>query len=266
MTVSAVRRLSVRDSGFIVVRLNLHTEMSKQDTETQHLDVLEDGVSGACAKKRELTERLSCSHLAGVSDESASCMNNVLNASSINALRNSITRHNNNIVRMLLTSKETVEKRQQIESALRACKEAFFDLSSACLFMLENNASLSASSLNEVKDTITDALSEFRSTLPPAALSAREVAGCDFPGALRSYASVAGSCAERVNVAQGPSLEVTKTTNLLIVPRDDKVNTFGTSKDTREALIKAIKSSDFDLRVKRISSARNNGIRIGSLR
>lgn len=65
-----------------------------------------------------------------------------------------------------------------------------------------------------------------------------------------------------MRVGRGSALEIPKTTNLLIVPRDEKAEKFCMSKDTREALVKAVKPSDFDLRVKKISSVRNNGIRI----
>lgn len=134
--------------------------MSKQDRE--------DNERGACANK--LTKRLSVLNLSGILDKSA---NNIMNVSRINALRNSINSHNDTVAKILLPSKETAEKKLQIESAFRVCKEAFFDLSAACLFMFENNASMSSPSTGEVKDAITGALSKFCSDF----LSASNVRG-----------------------------------------------------------------------------------------
>lgn len=91
-----------------------------------------------------------------------------MNVSRINALRNSINTHNDTVAKILLSSKATAEKKSQIESAFRMCKEAFFDLST-----LENSAFTSALSLGEVKDVITGALSEFCSSFPLSISEAR---------------------------------------------------------------------------------------------
>lgn len=47
----------------------------------------------------------------------------------------------------------------------------------------------------------------------------------------------------------------------LIVPKDENVK-FATSRETRDALQRALKSSDFNLKIKSIFSARNGGVRI----
>lgn len=96
-----------------------------------------------------------------------------MNASRINALRNSINTHNDAIAKILLSSKETAEKKSQIESAFRVCKEAFFDLSSACLFLLENGMPSTGPSLDEIKNTVISALSEYCSTSSGSASDAR---------------------------------------------------------------------------------------------
>lgn len=75
------------------------------------------------------------------------------------------------------------------------------------------------------------------------------------------YASVADSgCA-----AGGLSSGVSRTTNIIVVPNDNSVVTLVSSKDTREALQKAIKPSDFNWRVKSLTLAKNNGVHIKTL-
>lgn len=56
-------------------------------------------------------------------------------------------------------SKKSLEKRTQIESAFRFCKEAFLELSTEYLCMLENNKSQSLKS-ETIRDDVCDALSE----------------------------------------------------------------------------------------------------------
>lgn len=71
----------------------------------------------------------------------ASGKSNVINASRIFALKQSINIHHEGISKLLLSSKVSLEKRMQIESAFRFCKEAFLELSTAYLCMFENNKS-----------------------------------------------------------------------------------------------------------------------------
>lgn len=61
------------------------------------------------------------------------------------------------------------------------------------------------------------------------------------PDASRSYATVAESESFRVRIARGQSLEIPKTTDFFILPNEDNLAKYGTSKDTKEALIKAVR-------------------------
>jgi len=91
-------------------------------------------------------QRDGCTHRTNFTKRISSASNQILandksfvtNASKINALRQSINRHNNNVAKILLASKESLDKKTQIESAFRACKEAFIELSTAYLTLLEN--------------------------------------------------------------------------------------------------------------------------------
>jgi len=95
-------------------------ELSITDSPEQH---------DSCTYRKSLTKRISsASNLISANDKSFA-----MNASKINALRQSVNRHNDNVSKILLTSKESLDKKTQIESAFRACKEAFIELSVAYL-------------------------------------------------------------------------------------------------------------------------------------
>src|SRR5580765_7122115 len=93
----------------------------QQDTNTRqgHASPV-DGAGG-----RVMSKRLSQLSLTGGSDRSVLRGGN-LQLSKINALRISINEHNI-AAKILESCKVAVEKRRQIESALRHCKEAFIE-------------------------------------------------------------------------------------------------------------------------------------------
>jgi len=68
----------------------------------------------------------------------------------------------------------------------------------------------------------------------------------------RTYSSVVSS--NRMTGAKGAFLGVLKTTSLIVAPRDDLSSKFVMSRDTREALLREVKPSDFNLRVKSLLS------------
>ncbi|XP_024876853.1 uncharacterized protein LOC112457818 [Temnothorax curvispinosus] len=195
----------------------------------------------------------------------ANLQNSVLNASKVNALRQSLNRHHDNVSRLLLTSKENLEKRTQIDSAFRACKEAFIELSAAYLKMIESD-SQQVNIAETVRSIVGDALSDAHDKLT-ASLSGnlqpieqRNAGASSVP----SYAAVVSeqSC---VRVARGSSIEVPRTTNLIVIPKENFSAKYKTSRETREVLQKTIKPSEYNLKVNRITSAKNNGVRIEAL-
>src|SRR5436190_22216976 len=107
---------------------NKLSKMSKQDLDKPDIDNM-------CTDGRVISKRLSRSNLTDTSDKGTG---NIMNVARLNALRNSINEHHSIISKMLLSSKELADKRSQIDAAFRICKEAFFDLSSACIVLLEN--------------------------------------------------------------------------------------------------------------------------------
>jgi len=181
-----------------------------------------------------------------------------MNASKINALRQSINRHNDNVSKILLASKESLDRRTQIESAFRACKEAFIELSSAYLTLLENGTASPITS-EELKNVIDKSVSKVGDSL------LARISGLSEPrenvssniSYKPSYASIASVDSAK---ARGFTLDIPKTTNLLILPKDDVK--FSNSRDTRDVFPKTLKLSDYDLKVKNISAVKNKGIRV----
>jgi len=184
-----------------------------------------------------------------------------MNASKVNALRQSINRHNDNVAKILLANKESLDRRTQIECAFRVCKEAFIELSSAYLTLLENGTTSPITS-EKLKNVIDKSVSEVGDSL------LARISGLSEPrenvssniSYKPSYASVASAGSAKVRVARGPTLDIPKTTNLLILPKDGVK--FSNSRDTRDVFQKTLKPSDYDLKVKSISAVKNKGIRV----
>ncbi|KMQ89589.1 putative 50 kda protein in type i retrotransposable element r1dm [Lasius niger] len=84
-----------------------------------------------------------------------------------------------------------------------------------------------------------------------------------FPNVVgRSYASVAGFSGSEVRVSRGPTVEISNTTSFLVVPKENAKDKFVSSQVTRKTLYKVLKPADCGLRVKRLSRARDSGVRI----
>ena len=236
--------------------------MSKQNSDSADSKSLEDGersvgaIADRCMTDRNIVRRSSCSNMSGTSDRSAG---SIMNISPLNALRSTVNSHHKAVNKILLSSKETADRKTTIDTAFRVCKEAFLDLSSACIAMLENKTESSTLSLVDVKSALEDVLSKFCSAVPGLGSTAQDERAPVGVGAHRSYASAVGAAASKVQVARGSSFEIPRTTNFLVVPKDENATNFSTSSDTREALIKAVRPSDFDLKVRKIKPAHGNG-------
>ncbi|XP_011688406.1 PREDICTED: uncharacterized protein LOC105450322 [Wasmannia auropunctata] len=188
-----------------------------------------------------------------------------VNVTRIKELKESIDAHNNAVVELLISNKDLKDKRVKIESAFRACKEAFVEVSAAYVSLLENG--MLKSNLNSIKSVVGEAVSEVCNKLMGASNSQYASRSACAPTA-STYAAVAAtqvSTKSSVKVARGPSIEIPKTTNLIITPAEDSVEKYASSNDTREAFRKIIKPADFNLRVKKISAVKKSGIRIEAL-
>lgn len=76
--------------------------------------------------KRSTARQTSNLNVTGVSEVEVDGI--VMNISRINALKASVCKQNDNISQILLSGKETLDRRSKIESAFRMCKEAFMEV------------------------------------------------------------------------------------------------------------------------------------------
>lgn len=104
--------------------------------------------------------RRQASFTSDVSDRSLSTSGNVL-ISKINSLRSLVNKNSDSISKVLLTSKESADRKGIIESAFRACKEAFVELSVIIVTVLEERTSTVLTSEN-VKKIVSNALTEVK--------------------------------------------------------------------------------------------------------
>jgi len=185
----------------------------------------------------------------------------IMTVSKINALRASIGKHEEVLTRIMLTSKESADRRTRIESAFRVCKEAFLDVSSVLAHLLEEKSS-GKTMVREIKGVVEDALRKSEERIMDA--TGLRVAEGESGEACRpvSYASAVGSIKPKVHVSRGPTVEVQDSTSFLVVPQEDGSNNYPTSQATKDALYSVFKPSDCGLRINNISYARKNGIRI----
>lgn len=193
------------------------------------------------------------------------------NTSRVSELRTMVKEHNDNVSKLLLSSKDTLDRRTQIELAFRECKEAFLELSAGYLLLLENRksaSSLSSEVKNFVSNTVSKKLDSLLSRTTDYCKNCKNsnngsVSRGSMPQSAdkRSYASVVDSDPSRIRMARGHTLNISKSTNLIITPSAGKTE-ISSSSDTRNAVQRILKPSEFDLKVKRISATRNNGVRI----
>lgn len=185
-----------------------------------------------------MPRQLSSSSLQSMVGPCGSSAGIVMSASRVLAMRCSIDDRVNAISKILLTSKVSSDKRYQIESAIKTCKEAFFVLFTVFLCMLkERKNSLSSEAIT---DTIFQAFLQFGAEYVrgyPAAGSS------DTPS---TYASVTRSTASAVRIARGPTIPVKKSTNIFVMPKKDIQDKFASSKDTRESFQRIIKPVEFN--------------------
>ncbi|KMQ87091.1 putative 50 kda protein in type i retrotransposable element r1dm [Lasius niger] len=80
--------------------------------------------------------------------------------------------------------------------------------------------------------------------------------------ATETYAAIAARDAAKVHISSSSLFDIPVTTSFVIAPDKDNTAKFTSSQATREAVCRLLKPSDCDLKVDKITSARNNGVRI----
>lgn len=229
------------------------------------LPIMEARKNGAEAEKENrratFERRMSSAHING-GDEKA-LTKNALTISKIHALRQSVDRHNGDIAKLLLSSKETLDKRVTIEAAFRTCKEAFVEVSTMLMGILEGGMATDVGIVEEVKKAVNDIIDN-RLHAVGDSLDVMPIGGEDRLRSVgpASYAAVVRRHDTRVHVSGGPVVDVPSTTSFFIVPGEGSEKKFASSQATKETVFKVLKPSECALKVNKISMARNNGIRI----
>lgn len=225
-----------------------------------------DGESGgpndSGVESRGLTKQFSATNLniSGMSERAF----DVMNISRVNALRATVCRHSDALAGLLLSCKELKEKKVIVESAFRACRDAFMEVATVLVNVLEERSSskdISAEDVRKVVEATLDTIGGQRRDLKiDEKFKGKENKGT------RTYASAASAiAAPEVHVSGGPTVELENTTSFLIMPDVEKQDRFNSSQETKDALSRVFKPSDCGLKVKKISLVRNNGVKIEAL-
>lgn len=176
-----------------------------------------------------------------------------LNISRVSALRIMIERHRDTVSRILLTRKESLEKRSMIESAFRACRDAFVEMSDVFTNLLEERSTHNNSLEADIRKAVVDTLDETRGRGSMA--EGNECVG-------RSYASVVDSSRTEVQVMKGLTIEPSNSTSFLVVSEEGSKVKYSLSGKVRDALCRLLKPAECGLRVNRLTLTRNGGVRV----
>ncbi|XP_011859674.1 PREDICTED: uncharacterized protein LOC105557119 [Vollenhovia emeryi] len=250
----------------------MSTGKKKVAERTTAVDSLEDGELNKDDKNKSTANKHKQRGPTTSNSPAKTCAatDSFVSAARVVALRHSVNEHHDGISKLLLSSKESLEKRMLIESAFRECKEAFVELSTAYLNLIENNSQSQQTWLTEtIRGTVDDALNDICDRLVASIsdeISTLRESGDAGASSIPSYAAVTAGKSS-AGPTSDPAMETpkTKTTNFIITPREGFSARYGSSGDTRDALQEAIKPSEYNLRVNRISSTKNNGVRIEAL-
>lgn len=204
-------------------------------------DVDRRGHADSGGDKRRLTRQSSSAAILNLSGGSERVPIDARNSSRVNALRASVNRHTD--IEILLSSKETVEKRAIIESAFRVCRDAFMEVSVVLLNLLDERSMSACISVGDVRSVVAEVIDSHKSQC-----SLRRRTGDLSVGSRdeqpRSYASVTGSSGAEVRVSRAPTVDLTNTTSFVVVPDHKHAVKYASSQATKEALCKALKPSD----------------------
>lgn len=197
--------------------------------------------------------------VAGIADVSDSMSTKLLSISKVNALRASVDKHNDAVAKVLLTSRDSLDKKSIIESAFRACKEAFVEVSLDLINLLEAKKEESGLVIS-IKKVVEKALDKININ----GNHITENADKPIVSAPRSYAAVAGASGNKIRLPHGKQIEIQSETSFFVVPDKHHVNKYTSAQATKEVTCKVLKPSDYGLRINRISLARNNAVRISA--
>ena len=207
------------------------------------------GQDGSAVSKRGLTRKSSSASSLNTSGTQESSFE-ALNLSRVKSLKATVERHSDIISKLMLSSKESLEKRTTIESAFRACRDAFMEISTVFTYMLEERMSSNNLTVEDVKAVVEEVMEVTRG----AADERRETA--------RSYASVVGPSKTEVRVPGGTAIETQNTTSFLIVPDDGSSSKFASAQEIRETMSKVFRPADCGLRINKLTLMKSGGVRV----
>ena len=203
-------------------------------------------------KRSLLTKQSSDVSISGMSDRSVS-RSSGSTLDRISVLKNSLNEHHDIMIKQLLTSKETADKRNQIESAFRFCKEAFLEVANTLTCLLNENF---VDKTDLIKNTVREIFDDIK-------VQGTSITQDNTTKDLNTYAAVAARAVSKIHTSQGSSFEVpAASTSFTIVPIKDGVARYASSQDTHEAVCKVLRPSECALKIKRITNTRDNGIKI----
>lgn len=177
-----------------------------------------------------------------------------LSISKVNALRASLDKHQDAVAKILLASKDTLEKRTAIESGFRACKDAFVEVSLTLINLLEMRER-EVDLFHNINKVVKEAVDNINDKVKPVSAPFESIG---------SYATAVRSSNRKVVLPHGSQLEIPSETNFFVMPDKNQTNKFKSAQETKEVVCKVLKPSDCGLRINRISLARNNAIRISA--
>lgn len=184
-----------------------------------------------------------------------------LMVSKVNALRRSVEDHSKVLTQLLLTSKDSRGRRDQISSAFRSCKDAFMELTGIVSQLIgSDNRTTEALTVDDIRKVLRETLREESERTERLRVARSETGGLGERA--RTYASVAGSVSERVQMGRGTNVEVPVATSFLIVPEGKNVKKYNSSQATKDEVSKIFKPAECGLRIDNVYLARGNGIRI----
>lgn len=135
--------------------VTLQIEIDKEDTCFTEMEASGDDDGEMTTNRKVLTRKISASN---ITDKYP--LNVAMTPSKIYALRQAVNRHNDAIARILITSKESVDRKSQIENAFRVCKEAFQEVSIVLAYVLENKPGLDESNIDTLKKVVGEAMGD----------------------------------------------------------------------------------------------------------
>lgn len=216
--------------------------------------------SDVCENKTNKTSKLS--NVSGVFDRKLSRSNHV-DIAKINTLKASVNKHYDVVTKFLLTSKETAEKRSQLEIAFRVCKDAFLEMATSLAYYLENGSA--THTIGDVKLAVREVMEDFKANSRSTDSVSLGKVGFVSADVSTTYASVAATSAPKVRVSRGPTLEIPTSTTFMIVPDEKNMNKYNSSQATREAVCKTLRPSECALKVNKITNIDKNGIKIDAV-